>query len=236
MTSPKNPNNSKHLPSTNKDGTIHAGSGIGPVKNTAPNRPWLEDLKEASERGILPVSGLSFDTSDENSLANVGYRKFSPERKQVYLETLAKTGRSKLAALVAGVTPTCVADHASKDPDFAQQREIAQDTYHEITAALILAQAREGMKDIRYDKEGNITSMRTSYETRLREKMLNRADPTYIETQKSEVAVTGGAVVVPAPIDSVDTWEATVAKYTGRTVETTGQAVEGKALPEDSES
>lgn len=231
MSSPKNPNNPNNLPAINKDGTIHAGSGIGPVRTTAPNRPWLEDLKEASERGLLPEKGLSFDTSDENSLANVGYRKFSPERKQLYLETLAKTGRSKLAALVAGVTPTCVLDHASKDPDFAQQREIAADIYHEVTAAMILAQAREGMKDIRYDKEGRITSMRTSYETRIREKMINRADPTYIETQKSEVAVTGGAVVVPAPIDSVDTWEATVAKYTGQPINTTGQPVDDKKLP-----
>lgn len=223
------PNKNNNLPSLNKNGTIHAGAGIGPVRYKSSKPPL--DLEEAKNRGLVPENALSFDPDDENSLANIGYRKFSPERQRTYLEALAQHGRHKLAAMCAGVSPVCVTNHAKADPEFAAQRENAFDLYHEMTAAVILAQAREGMKDIKYDKDGKITSIRTSYETQIRKMMITRADPTYTETQKSEVAVTGGAVIVPAPVDSVDSWEATVAKYTGKPIDTTGGPIPGTELP-----
>lgn len=214
MSDPKKPNNNRDLPAVNKDGTIHASNGIGPIKYT-PRRPPL-DLEEAKKRGLVPESELSYDQNDPNSLANIGYRKFGPDEQQTYLELLAKHGRHKLAAMCAKVTPGAVSAYAEKDPVFKQLRQEAFDLYHEMTAAIILAQARDGMKDIRYDKDGRVTSVRTSYETQIRKMMVTRADPTYTETQKSEVAVTGGAVIVPAPVENVESWDAIVSRYTGK--------------------
>lgn len=225
---PEKPSNPKDLPAINKDGTIHASSGIGPIKHS-PRKPPL-DLEEAKNRGLLPESALSFDPNDPESLANIGYRKFTPARQRLYLDKLAEHGRHKLAALIAGVTPQCVERFAREDKEFAMQREIAADAYHEVTAGIILAQVRQGMQDIRKDKDGNITSIRTSYETQLRKMMLTRADPSYTETQKSEVAVTGGAVIVPPPTD-VEDWQATVAKWTGKpTVDTSGEPMPAPKL------
>lgn len=228
MSDSENPKKNRNLPHIKKDGTVHASGGFGPVKYTPVKAPL--DLEEAKNRGLVPESGLNFDPDDPTSLATMGYRKFGPEQQRTYLEHLSKTGRHKLAAMLAGVTPDCVSRHVKANPEFAKLRENTLDLYHEMTSALILAQAREGMKDIKYDKEGNITSIRTSYETQIRKLMLTRADPTYQETQKSEVAVTGGAVIVPAPVESVDSWEATVAKYTGKTIDTEGGPMPGNEL------
>jgi hypothetical protein len=96
----------------------------------------------------------------------------------------------------------------------------------------IVNEALEGQLEEKWDKEGNLLSRRKVVHPRLLEIILKRVNKDYIETQKSEVAVTGGAVIVPAPVDSVDSWEATVAKYTGKTIDTAGGPVPGNELPE----
>lgn len=215
--------NQQDPPRKRHDGQYRESTGGGVVKypNQRPVQPI--DTEDAVKRGLLPENGFSFDADNPDSVQQMGYRKFGPERKKIFLEKLAETGRIKLSALFAGVQPHTVELHRKREPDFDEQCKIAHDLYHELTVALITSQARAGMTDERFDKEGNLLSRRVSYETQIRLAMLKRADPSYVETRKEEVAITGGAVIVPAPTDSVESWEDVVKKYTG-SIETTGES------------
>lgn len=211
-----------------KDGEAHEGHGLGPtipydqqplptaIQVMAKNARPL-DLADAYKRGLIDQSDVNWDPKDPNSNWRTvgGYRKLTPERKGKFLEVLELTGRIGLAARAAGVAQNTVRDHRKADPLFNEACTEAEQMYHEVTAGLILAQARQGMKDIRYDKEGNLLCERTTYETQIRKLMLERADESYRMTQKQQLEVTGGAVVVPAPEGSVESWEDVVKRHTG---------------------
>lgn len=229
-----------------KDGEAHEGHGLGPtipydqqplptaIEVMAKNARPL-DLADAYKRGLIDKTDVNWDPKDPNSNWRTvgGYRKLTPERKGKFLEVLELTGRIGLAARAAGVAQNTVRDHRKADPLFNEACIEAEQMYHEVTAGLILAQARQGMKDIRYDKEGNLLCERTTYETQIRKLMLERADESYRMTQKQQLEVTGGAVVVPAPEGSVESWEDVVRKHTSASVVTSGETVEGeRALTE----
>jgi hypothetical protein len=209
-------------PALRKDGKPYEGTGLGPIKAypLTVNGEKMRiirpiDYETAKDRGIIPQNGLSFDASDPDGIPAMGYRKFSPERIQIFLEKLSETGRMKLAAIYAGVVPATVETHRKADPHFDEMCRLALDMYHEMTIGLITAQARAGMVDRRFDKEGKVVYERVSYETQLRIKLMDRADPSYNAVSKQEVAVVGGAVVVPAPTDSVESWDDIVRRHTG---------------------
>lgn len=188
-------------------------------------------MQSLVERGIAPTLYTNWDPADPESNWQLSYRKFTPERKQIYLTHLEQTGIQAVAARWAGVSSGCIRDHRKADPHFDEACCEAEEYYHAMCAASILNQARVGMIDEKYDREGNVISRRVSYETRIRELMLKRARPDYNETQKQEMTVVGGAVVVPAPIDSVESWEDVVKRHTGggSSGAASGSIVEGHA-------
>ena len=196
-----------------KDGAYHASSGTGPNVKRKVIPPV--DMADLVEKGLAPTLYTNWDPDDPDSNWTLSYRKFTPERKQIYLTHLEQTGIQAIAARWAGVSSNCIREHRKEDPHFDLACSEAEEYYHAMCAASILSQARVGMIDEKYDKEGKVISRRVSYETRLRELMLKRARPDYNETQKQEMTVMGGAVVVPAPIDSVESWEDVVRKHTG---------------------
>lgn len=205
--------------SVRKDGEYREGVGSGPIiPISKPIGPI--DMQDLIRRGLATEATPNWDPTDpESNWACIGgYRKFTPERKATFLQKLQETGRVMLSAYAAGVSKYCIADHRKADPAFDEACKLAEDMYHEMCAASITAQARAGMIDERWDKEGNLLSRRISYETRLREKLLDRADPSYRDTSRQEVAVVGGAVVVPAPTDSVESWDEVVRRHTGQSV------------------
>lgn len=73
--------------------------------------------------------------------------EFTPERKQIYLAELRKSGFQVIAAELAGVTPRCVQDHAMRDKEFAEQAQAAKD-YHTENVLIREAQRRavEGVR------------------------------------------------------------------------------------------
>lgn len=229
MTVPKKPAsaydpNDPNPPDPNE---YRASSGIGPILAKSVQFMPAADWEWARENGILRENDVPF-----HEMNRMGHRKFTDEVQRNYLSLLEIIGNKTLVCRMIGVHPTTVLRAAKDDPDFdAAQRE-AVGMFKALAQATIVGQAIAGHKEIRKDKEGNITYERRVYETRLREMVLKWANPEFVETQKSEVAVTGGAVIVPAPVESVDSWEATVAKYTGKTIDTEGAA---PGLPEPKE-
>jgi hypothetical protein len=221
-------------PPAGKSSVVYAGNastGIGPIERKAKYFIHIWDAKTEDES-----IETSFHESHPNSIQSMGRRKFTHERQAVYLNHLAQYGVQVKAALVAGVSPRTVHTCAKTDPDFAEAQRLAIEIHWADAEERIKTEAINGTFDRKWDKEGRLISERRVLETRLRELILKRANPEYVETAKSEVAVTGGAVIVPAPVDSVDSWEATVAKYTGKTIDTQGGPVPGNELPEGDKS
>jgi len=133
----------------------------------------------------------------------------------MYLTALEQYGIQAVAARWAGVSVLTIRAHRKEDPLFDEACREAENYYHALTAASILQQARMGQIDERYDKEGNLLSRRVTYEQQLRIRMVERALPEYRAVEKQELTVTGGAVVVPAPVEGTETWDDVVKKYTG---------------------
>jgi hypothetical protein len=189
------------------------------------------DMAELVKLGIAPCEIPNWDKNDPDSAYNLRYRKFSPERKIMFLTKLEQHGRTLLACRFAGISHQTVLEHRKADPEFEQAVKDAEAMYHEMCVASILHQARVGQIDERWDKEGHLISRRVSYETKLREMIVKRADSSYNDVSRQEVAVVGGAVVVPAPVDSVDSWDAIVARHTGSPAASPGTLSEGPVEP-----
>lgn len=175
-------------------------------------------MPDLVEKGIAPALSPNWDRNDPASNWYLGARKLNDERRAIFLAKLEEHGRIGIACRWAGVNRSTVNDHRKMDPDFDAACKEAEYMYHEMCAAGILQQARMGQIDERYDKEGNLLSRRVSYETRLREMIVKRADPSYNDVSKQEVSVVGGAVIVPAPVDGVETWDDVVRRMSGQTV------------------
>lgn len=194
------------------DGKLADSTGQGPNRVYKPIPP--ADMPELVKNGLAPELIPNWNAADPNSNWQCGYRKFTPERRRIFLEKLELTGRVRLAARFAGVSHTTIHRHREADPQFAAACEEAEAMYHETVVAGITHQARVGMIDERYNNDGKLVARRVTYEQQIRRAMLDRADERYKQHVKQDVSVVGGAVVVPAPTDSVETWDDIVRKYT----------------------
>lgn len=185
--------------------------GFDPIDGTnlTPLSPGAIKLADISP----PVS---YDPADPNSRWYAGRRKFTPEAQQVFLEQLERTGRTLLAARWAGVSGATVLKLRNTDPEFDEMCAEAVLAYHEQTVGLICAQAREGILETRTNARGDVVGERRVFETPIRLAMLRRGDSTYIERREETLTVQGGAVVVPAPTDSVESWADVVARHEGK--------------------
>jgi hypothetical protein len=172
------------------------------------------EMQYMVDNGLAPSQLPNWDKEDPESLWYINYRKFTPERREIYLTKLAQTGRVIQSCLWAGISKKTVQRHREADPEFDSACQMAYDLYHENVVTRLTHQALEGQLDIRKDKEGNVISKRVSYEQQLRIRLLQRADPDYRDASRQEVSVVGGAVVVPAPIDSVESWDDVVRRHT----------------------
>lgn len=200
------------LPLT-KAGNLVESTGSGALQKIKLHRP--AELEYMVENGLAPTAIPNWDRDDAESLWYVNYRKFTPERREMYLIKLAQTGRVGQSAMWAGIHQKTVARAREQDPEFDEACKYAYEMYHESVVTRLTYQALTGQVDERRDKEGNVISRRVSYEQQLRIRLLQRADPSYQDSSKQEVSVVGGAVVVPAPIDSVESWDDVVKRHTG---------------------
>jgi hypothetical protein len=200
----------------NQDGSLRASSGSGTVQQIAVRKIIPPtDMPDLVAKGIAPALTPNWDRNDPESNWYLGARKLTEERRDIFLTKLEQHGRVKLAARWAGVDYTTILRHRKADPDFDTACREAEDMYHEMCASSILNQARVGQVDERWDKEGNLLSRRVSYEQQLRMMIVKRADPSYNDVSKQEVSVVGGAVIVPAPVDGVETWDDVVRRMSG---------------------
>jgi len=216
----------------NQDGTLHKSSGSGTI--TKISIIPAAEAYELVKKGIAPTEVPNWDRNDPESNWYVNVRKFTPERQAIFLTKLQQYGRIGQAANFAGVGYATIDRHRKADPEFNEACRLAENTYHEMAATAILNQAIVGQMDRKWDKEGNLISERVTYETQIRKMIVQRADPSYNDVSKQEVSVVGGAVIVPAPVDGVETWDDVVRRMSGGGNEPVKEhVVKGKTLDTD---
>jgi len=133
--------------------------------------------------------------------------KFGEEEKEIFLEEYRKWGRMGEAAARVGVSSQCVRAHVHEDEEFAEALLIAEEEYKEKLIGHQQDLVFNGTLKKSYDRNGNLVSEETIYPIRLIELELKKHDPGYRDKQEVAVTHSGGVLIAPAEMNSIDDWE-----------------------------
>jgi hypothetical protein len=202
-----------------KNGTPHGSSGSGPLYVPGRhNSANVQSTNPAADLKDIMARRPDFNPANPESMFhNVG-RKLTATLKIEFLEHLAEWGRIGMAAEHVGVTHSCIIDHRKSDPRFDELCLGAINYHKEQTVATILRQAVEGHPEYKFDREGNLLSVRRMFEPAIRLAILKGYAPEFVETQKQEITHQGGAILVPSPTSDVSNWASVVAGLENGTV------------------
>lgn len=140
--------------------------------------------------------------------------KFGDKEKGRFLDEYRKWGRMGESAALVGVSPQCVREHMHEDEDFAEAMLMAEQEYQEKLIGHHQDLVFNGTIKKSYDRNGNLVSEETIYPIRLIELELKKHDSGYREKQEMAVTHSGGVLVAPAEMSSIDDWEKRFAKAT----------------------
>lgn len=120
-------------------------------------------------------------------------QRHTDDTKQAFLDHYARDGRQNAAARFAGVSPATIARWRATDDEFeAGFQEARQDTV-ELLEKSAFDKAVEGVVEKRYDKDGNLISERTVYDTTLHVLLLKANAPEkYKDRSSTELSGPGG--------------------------------------------
>jgi len=146
--------------------------------------------------------------------------KLDDRAKGIFLEHYSEHARMGQAAQAAGVTPQTVRRHMEIDPDFAEACMMAEHNYRDRLIEHHQNLVFEGTTKITYDRQGNVVGEEKIYPIRLIELELKKHDEGYRDKREVDVKVSGGVLVAPADVASIDDWEARFSQ---------GNVIEGEA-------
>jgi hypothetical protein len=160
-------------------------------------------------RGSKPVVVEEWDeeTGDWRRRIKMSRIKFGDAEKGVFLETYRKWGRMGEAAAAAGVSTQTVRKHIDEDEDFAEALMIAEEEYREKLIGHHQDLVFNGTIKKSFDRNGNVVSEETIYPIRLIELELKKHDSGYREKQEISHQHSGGVLVAPADMGSIEDWE-----------------------------
>lgn len=159
-------------------------------------------------RGSKPVL-VEYQDEDGNwrSRIKMSRIKFGDAEKGIFLETFRKWGRMGEAAAAAGVSTQTVRKHIDEDEDFAEALMMAEEEYKEKLIGHHQDLVFNGTIKKSYDRNGNLVSEETVYPIRLIELELKKHDSGYREKQEISHQHSGGVLIAPAEMGSIDDWE-----------------------------
>ena len=159
-------------------------------------------------RGSKPVL-VEYQDEDGNwrSRIKMSRIKFGDAEKGVFLETFRKWGRMGEAAAAAGVSTQTVRKHVDEDEDFAEALMMAEEEYREKLIGHHQDLVFNGTIKKSYDRNGNLVSEETVYPIRLIELELKKHDTGYREKQEISHQHSGGVLIAPAEMGSIEDWE-----------------------------
>jgi hypothetical protein len=133
--------------------------------------------------------------------------KFDDKAKGIFLDEYRKWGRIGESAARCGVTTGTVRKHMETDEEFAEAFLLAEEEYKEKLIGHHQDLVFNGTTKESYDRNGNLVSTEQVYPIRLIELELKKHDAGYRDKQEVQVNHTGGVLVTPAEMASVDDWE-----------------------------
>lgn len=134
-------------------------------------------------------------------------RKFGDKEKGKFLEIYRKWGRMGEAAASVEVSTQTVRKAMAEDEEFAEAMLMAEEEYKEKLIGHHQDLVFNGTIKKSYDRNGNLVSEETIYPIRLIELELKKHDSGYREKQEVAVNHSGGVLVAPAEMGSIDDWE-----------------------------
>lgn len=138
--------------------------------------------------------------------------KFDDRAKGVFLDEYRLWGRIGEAAAKVGISTACVRDHIKDDEEFAQAFMEAENEYREKLVSHHQDLLFNGTEKITYDRNGNVAGRETIYPIRLIELELKKHDAGYRDKQEVEHRISGGVMIAPAEMTSIEDWEARFSK------------------------
>jgi hypothetical protein len=147
------------------------------------------------------------DTGEWREIIRMTRVKFDDAAKAVFLEEYRKWGRMGESSAAAGVSPQCVREHMEKDDDFAKAVLVCEEEYKDKLIGHHQDLVFNGTVKQTFDRNGNLVSEETIYPIRLIELELKKHDSGYREKQEMNVNHSGGVLVAPAEMESIDDWQ-----------------------------
>ena len=133
--------------------------------------------------------------------------KFTDAKKQVFIDTMAKTGRNHASAEAAGVTYETVRSHIKADQEFAAAVEAARQQYGEWLESEVERRGVEGWEEPVFNyKDGSILGTVKKFSDKMLELALKKHVPEYRDKSSLDLEHSGGVLVIPAKSASDEEW------------------------------
>ena len=166
-------------------------------------------LRSLISRGSKPVKKEIFDedTGEWRTVIRMSRTKFDDDAKARFLAVYGRWGRMGEAASAAGVTTPTVRKALEEDEDFAEAMMTQEEEYKTKLIGHHQDLLFNGVEKNRYDKDGNLIETSRDYPIRLIELELKKHDEGYRDKREVKMDLTGGVLVAPAEMSSVEDWE-----------------------------
>ena len=147
------------------------------------------------------------DTGNWREMIKFTHRSLTEDDKGKILAEYSKWGRIGEAAAVAGVSSGVLKNEMKRDPDFAEAMLLAEEAYRDKLIGHHQNLVFNGTIKETYDRNGVLVGKETIYPIRLIEMELKKHDAGYRERQEVDIKVSGGVLVAPAEVKSIEDWE-----------------------------
>lgn len=170
------------------------------------DRPQLRSVISRGSK-VVTESRYNDATGEWRQIVRMSRDKFDDRSKDIFLEEFAKWGSMGEAAAAAGVTTGTVRRHIDEDEDFAEAMLLQEGEYRDKLISHHQNLLFNGTIKESFDRNGQLVSRETIYPIRLIELELKKHDKGYRDKQELSVNHSGGVVIAPATMESVDDWE-----------------------------
>jgi len=133
--------------------------------------------------------------------------KFTPKRKEQFLEHYKLNGLINKSAHLVDVDPETVRRHRKGDATFDDAMKTALRDFQDTLETAAYERAVDGIETDIIQK-GVVVGTRVEYSDRLLELMLKRHIPAYRDKSQVDMNVGGGVLIVPQGEQSSKDWEA----------------------------
>lgn len=161
---------------------------------------------------VVRVEEFDEEAGQWRSRIKMSSHKFDDKAKGVFLDVYREWGRIGEAAASAGVSTQTVRHYMKEDEEFGNACLLAEEEYRDKLIAHHQNLVFNGTEKVSYDRNGNIVSRETIYPVRLIELELKKHDSGYRDKQEIAVQHSGGVLVAPAEMKTIDDWESRFAK------------------------